>query len=75
MVSLTRDLGARALALSISASSAKGAGAIVRRVRRAIPRRAALVVGGAGAPAAAGGVTAFDDLRGLLAWARDLGQN
>ncbi len=71
MVSLTRDLGARALALSISASSPRArTGAVVRKLRAALPRRTGLIVGGAGAPPAAAGVQVFADLRGLDSWAR-----
>jgi methanogenic corrinoid protein MtbC1 len=71
MVSLTRDLGARALALSVSASGRKPrTTALVRRVRGMLPRRTALLVGGAGAPPASPGVQLFGDLKGLEAWAR-----
>ena len=73
MVSLTRDLGARALALSISTSSPRPrTAAAVRRLRAALPRRTALLVGGAGAPARLEGVQVFSDLAGLEAWARDV---
>jgi methanogenic corrinoid protein MtbC1 len=71
MVALTRDLGARVLALSLSASTGQPRTAtLVRKVRRLLPRRTALVVGGAGAPPASAGVQAFADLKGLEAWAR-----
>jgi methanogenic corrinoid protein MtbC1 len=73
MVSLTRDLGARALALSVSASTPKArSGPLVRKVRAALPRRTALLVGGAGAPPAGRGVQVCLDLRALEAWARAL---
>jgi methanogenic corrinoid protein MtbC1 len=71
MVSLTRDLGARALALSVSASGRKPrTNALVRRVRGMLPRRTALLVGGAGAPAASPGVQVFADLPSVAGWAR-----
>jgi methanogenic corrinoid protein MtbC1 len=73
MVALTRDLGARALALSISASSRNpGTAAQLRKLREALPRRTALLVGGEGAPAGRPGVQAFTDLRGLDAWSREV---
>jgi methanogenic corrinoid protein MtbC1 len=75
MVSLTRDLGARALALSVSASSRKPrTAALVRRLRGALPRRTALLVGGEGAPPAAPGVQVFADLAHLHEWARQTGK-
>lgn len=71
MVSLTRDLGARALALSVSASSRKPRTAsLVRRLRAALPRRTALILGGEGAPSPAAGIEVFTTLRGLDGWAR-----
>jgi methanogenic corrinoid protein MtbC1 len=71
MLALTRDLGARALAVSVSASSRKPRTAtLVRRVRRMLPRRTALLVGGEGAPGPSPGVEVFGDLQRLEAWAR-----
>ena len=71
MVSLTRDLGARALALSVSASSPKPrTAALLRRLRELLPRRTALLVGGGGAPVRSAGVEVFADLQGLEGWAR-----
>jgi hypothetical protein len=73
IASLTRDLGARALALSVSASSRGGRStAQVRRLRETLPRRTALLVGGEGAPAPAPGIQVFADLPALDAWARGL---
>jgi methanogenic corrinoid protein MtbC1 len=70
MVALTRDLGARALAVSVSASTRKrSTAALLRRVRGMLPRRAALLVGGEGAPAAMPGLQMFSDLGGLARWA------
>jgi len=76
MVTLTRDLGARALALSLAASARKPrTAALVRRVRGMMPRRAALLVGGEGAPASSPGVQVFKDLQGLEGWARGICQS
>ena len=73
MVTLTRDLGARALALSASASARRPHTAtLVRRVRGMLPRRTALLVGGEGAPASSPGVHVFTDLRGLEGWVRGI---
>jgi hypothetical protein len=75
MVSLARDLGARALAVSVSASSGGTNGrttAALRRLRDALPRRCTLLVGGDGSPAARAGLIVFRDLTGLDAWARDV---
>ena len=75
MVTLTRDLGARALALSVSASGRKPrTAALVRRVRGMLPARTPLLVGGAGAPAPSPGVQVFADLPSLEGWARRIGQ-
>jgi len=71
MVTLTRDLGARALAVSVSASGRKPrTAALLRRVRGLLPRRTALLVGGEGAPAPSPGLQVFADLPGLDGWAR-----
>ncbi len=73
VASLARDLSARAVAVSVS-SATKGAAsaAAVRRLREALPRRVALVVGGEGAPAPRAGIEVFTDLRALDAWGRRL---
>jgi methanogenic corrinoid protein MtbC1 len=76
MATLTRDIGARALALSVSASGRKPrTAALLRRVRGMLPRRTALLVGGEGAPAPSPGVLVFADLRGLEGWARAACEN
>jgi DNA-binding transcriptional MerR regulator/methanogenic corrinoid protein MtbC1 len=73
MVTLTRDLGARALAVSVSASGRKPrTAALLRRVRGMLPRRTALLVGGEGAPATSPGVQVFADLLSLDGWARGI---
>ena len=76
MVTLTRDLGARALALSVSASARKRPTAtLVRRVRGMLPRRTALLVGGKGAAVSSPGVHVFTDLRALEGWAQAVGKH
>jgi DNA-binding transcriptional MerR regulator/methylmalonyl-CoA mutase cobalamin-binding subunit len=73
LASLTRDLAARALALSISASSPRPrTAALVRRLRGMLPRRTTLLLGGAGAHLHAKGVRVFADLPTLEGWARGL---
>jgi methanogenic corrinoid protein MtbC1 len=73
MVPLTRELVARALAMSVATSGRKPrTAALLRRVRGMLPRRTALLVGGEGAPAASPGVQVFADLRGLDGWARGI---
>jgi methanogenic corrinoid protein MtbC1 len=73
MLTLTRDLGARALALSVSAAGRKPrTAALLRRVRGGLPRRTALLVGGEGAPAPSPGVQVFADLPSLEGWARGI---
>jgi len=75
LVALTRDLGARALALSVSASGRKPrTAALVRHVREMLPRRTALLVGGEGAPPPFPGVQVFTDLRNLEGWVREVGR-
>ena len=73
LVTLTRDLGARALALSVSASGRKPrTAALLRRVRGMLSRRTVLLVGGEGAPRPSPGVQVFADLRSLEGWARGI---
>jgi methylmalonyl-CoA mutase cobalamin-binding subunit len=73
LVTLTRDLGARALAVSVSASGRQlRTAALLRRLRGMLPRRTALLVGGEGAPAPSPGVQVHADLRGLDGWARGI---
>ena len=73
MVTLTRDLGARALALSVSAYGRRPrTAALVRRIRGTLPRRTALLVGGEGGPNPSPGVGLFADLRRLEIWGRGL---
>ena len=69
IVSLARDLGARAVAVSVSVSGKARAGAALRRLKAALPRRCALLVGGEGAPPRVHGTHVFGDLRALEGWA------
>jgi methanogenic corrinoid protein MtbC1 len=71
MLSLVRDTGARALGLSVSvATRGPRTKTQIRRLRAALPKRVALLVGGEGAPDPWPGVEVVRDLRGLDAWAR-----
>jgi methanogenic corrinoid protein MtbC1 len=73
IVAVCRDLGARVLALSVSSANAGPAtGAKVRRLRKALPRKLALIVGGDGAPDAQPGIDVIRDLGALDARARSL---
>lgn len=70
-VRLVCELGARALALSVSlAARGTPSSAPIRRLRRMLPRRVALIVGGGGAPTPRAGIERFNDLRELDNWAR-----
>jgi methylmalonyl-CoA mutase cobalamin-binding subunit len=73
LASLARDLGARAVAVSVSSAS-KGSGTVasLRRLRERLPQRVALVVGGEGAPGAAAGVDVLRSLRELEEWSARL---
>ena len=73
MAALARDLGARAVALSVS-SATRGAATSghVRRLREMLPRRVRLVVGGEGAPKEGSGLDVIRDLSELDAWGRRL---
>jgi methanogenic corrinoid protein MtbC1 len=73
IASLARDIGARAVAVSVSlATKGPGTAAALRRLREALPRRVVLVVGGEGAPSARAGIDVITDLRELDAWGRRL---
>jgi methanogenic corrinoid protein MtbC1 len=71
IASLARDLSARAVAVSVSASS-KGASTAtaLRRLRDALPRRTLLITGGEGAPASRAGIDSIGSLRQLDDWGR-----
>lgn len=68
-----RDVRARALALSVS-SSTGGAATVakLRRLRQALPRRVAMIVGGDGASEAGASVEIVKDLQALDARARSI---
>lgn len=70
IAALARDLGASAVGLSVSRASDRAAArAAIRALRRKLPGRIALLLGGMGAPAVAG-VSVFADLGSLDAWGR-----
>ncbi len=73
VASLAKDLGARAVALSVSrASRGVGMTTQIADLRRLLPRRIELVVGGDGAPLSRRGVEVIQDLAALDAWGRCL---
>jgi len=73
LTSLAADLGARAVAVSVSSSSRGSATtAAIRKLRRSLPPRVALVVGGDGAPRAQAGIDVVRSLRELEDWGRRL---
>jgi methanogenic corrinoid protein MtbC1 len=73
VASLVKDRNARAVAVSVSRVS-RGAGMTtqIAGLRRLLPRRIGLVVGGDGAPQARPGVEVIQDLAVLDAWGRRL---
>lgn len=73
LAELTRDLGARALGLSVSIATRGGpTNQSLRRLRELLPPRVEMVVGGDGAPRPQPGITVITDLRALDSWARRL---
>jgi methanogenic corrinoid protein MtbC1/DNA-binding transcriptional MerR regulator len=72
IASLARDLSARGVAISVSASSRGTATAALRRLRETLPRRTLLITGGEGAPAPRPGIEPIGSLRDLDGWARRL---
>jgi DNA-binding transcriptional MerR regulator/methylmalonyl-CoA mutase cobalamin-binding subunit len=73
LASLARDLHARAVALSVSRSS-RGAAMTsqIAGLRRSLPRRVGLLVGGEGAPRSRPGIEVIQSFAALDAWARRL---
>ena len=71
IASLARDLDARAVAVSVSRAS-RGAAmtAQISGVRRLLPRRVGLIVGGDGAPRPRPGIEIIQDLATLDLWGR-----
>jgi methanogenic corrinoid protein MtbC1 len=70
---LAKDMGARAVAISVSAARAGRVSiAHLRRLRALLSRRVMLLVGGEGAPKARKGVDVIQDLAALEGWARHL---
>jgi DNA-binding transcriptional MerR regulator/methylmalonyl-CoA mutase cobalamin-binding subunit len=76
LASLAKDLGARAVAVSVSAAS-RGARATadLTRLRELLPRRVTVLVGGEGAPMRCTGVELVQDLGLLHAWGTRLMQS
>jgi methanogenic corrinoid protein MtbC1 len=71
IASLARELGARAVAVSISLSSRGPVStAALRKLREALPKRVVLLAGGEGAPPGKPGVETVGSLRDLDAWGR-----
>jgi methanogenic corrinoid protein MtbC1 len=72
LASLAKDLGARAVALSFTTSSHwPSMSAQIGRLRTALPKRVAVLLGGEGAKTKPGCVT-FKDLHGVERWASSL---
>lgn len=70
LASLTRDLGARAVGVSVSiANRGARARAAVARLRRDVPSTTSVLVGGEGAPATVEGCERITALSDLAAWA------
>jgi DNA-binding transcriptional MerR regulator/methylmalonyl-CoA mutase cobalamin-binding subunit len=71
LLALSADLPTRALAISVSeATAGAGTSTALRRLRGELPRRVALLVGGAGAPSPPpAGVQYVAELRVLQSWA------
>jgi len=71
LISLAKDRHARAVGVSVSLATAgsRTAGQLLR-IRRGLPRRADLLVGGGGAPRPHPGLTIVPTLPSLDAWAR-----
>jgi len=73
LATLARELPVRAVAVSVSrAAGGTATGALLRRLRAALPRRVRLLTGGSGAPAPRAGIERVASLRELDAWGRRL---
>jgi methanogenic corrinoid protein MtbC1 len=75
LAAMAEDLAARAVALSVSrASRGRETASALSRLREALPRRVALVVGGRGAPVPRVGVEVIHDFATLEGWGTTLVQ-
>jgi MerR family transcriptional regulator, light-induced transcriptional regulator len=75
VASLTRDLNARAVAISVSiANRGEPMAGQITFLRSLLPRRVTFLVGGAGAPGPQPGLKVVQDLPELQAWGRHLAQ-
>jgi MerR family transcriptional regulator, light-induced transcriptional regulator len=73
VASLTRDLNARAVAISVSiANRGEPMAGQITFLRSLLPRRVTLLVGGAGAPSAQPGLKVIQDLAEVQEWGRHL---
>jgi methanogenic corrinoid protein MtbC1 len=73
VASLAKDLNARAVAVSVSRASRGAAmAAQISSLRRSVPRRVGLIVGGDGAPRPRPGIAVIQDLAELDTWGRRL---
>ena len=73
LASVVRDLGARAVGVSVSMAT-RGTRTVnaLTRLRGLLPRRVRLVVGGEGAPRDVAGASVIQSLAGLVAWGDEL---
>ena len=73
IATLAKDMGARAVAISVSAAGiGRASAAHLGRLRALLPRRVMLLVGGDGAPKARKGIDIIQDLAALDGWASRL---
>ena len=73
VATLTKDMDARAVAVSVSlATRGKSTTAQLNRLRSLLPRRITLLVGGQGAPRPRPGLEIMQELGALEAWGRQL---
>lgn len=71
IASLTKDINARAVAVSVSiANHGEPMNAQLELLRGLLPKRVSLLVGGEGAPGKRPGLKVFSDLAALEAWGR-----
>ncbi len=72
IAALTKETPIGAVALSCVQPGGRGVAAAIRRLREQVPRRTAIIVGGAGAPAAVrdAGIEIIPDLAALDRWVR-----